>query len=202
MRAPDRTADRLLGAALAVAAGDPARLSHEGPGRWAQAALLALLAAVAWWAAPMTDERPVASSLRWPTLARRRRNTLLAAGAVVVAALTDPPVWDAACVTALLAAYLLATDAWTSGLIAPAPRRPPLGAAAGTAAACAVVFLAARVPLHGTSWERLPAALAVTATVTCLALALRHRAASGGPPARAAEPAPPVLPAGRSGRHR
>ncbi|WP_051951875.1 hypothetical protein [Actinacidiphila yeochonensis] len=124
MRAPDRTADRLLGAALAVAAGDPARLSHEGPGRWAQAALLALLAAVAWWAAPMTDERPVASSLRWPTLARRRRNTLLAAGAVVVAALTDPPVWDAACVTALLAAYLLATDAWTSGLIAPAPAAP------------------------------------------------------------------------------
>jgi hypothetical protein len=99
----------------------------------------------------------------------------------VVAALTGPPVWDAACVTALLSAYLLATDAWTRGVTAPPPRRTPPGVAAGTAAACAVVFLAARVPLHGTSWARLPAALAVTATVACLAAALVHRTARSGP---------------------
>jgi hypothetical protein len=169
-----RLGDRLLGTALAVAAGDPDRLSR-GSSRPGETVLLAVLAAVAWFAAPMTDQRPASSALRPSELAWRRRNTLLAAGAVVVAALTDPPLWDAACVTALLIAYLLATDAWTNGVTARAPRRPRAGTAAGCAAACALVLLVARVPFDHTSWARLPAALAVLATVGCLALALGHR---------------------------
>jgi hypothetical protein len=176
-----RIGDRLLGTALAVAAADPDRLARGHGARGPEIALLVVLGAIAWWAAPMTDDRPTSTALRPAALARRRRNTLLPAGAVVVAALTDPPVWDAACVTALLAAYLLATDAWTNGVTAPPPRGPRPAAAAGAAAACAAVFLAARVPLHGTSWARLPAALAVTATVACLALALGHRADRGEP---------------------
>lgn len=135
---------------------------------------MVMVAAAAWWAAPMTDDRPLTSNLRWNRVALRRRSTLLAAGAVVLAALTDPPTWLAACVTALLLAYLLVTDAWTAGVTA-ALGRPPLGPPLSAAAACAVVFLVAQAPLAGTSWSRLPAALALGATAVCLGLALRRR---------------------------
>jgi hypothetical protein len=170
--AADRLTARCLGTALVVAACDPpAALHSTGPAQ----ALAVVLAVVAWWAAPMTDERPVQSALRWHAVALRRRSTLLAAVAVAVTALTDPPLWTAACVTALLLAYLVVTDPWTIGVGAP-PGPRPLGPALIAAAACAVVFLVAQAPIAGTSWARLPAALALAATAVCLGLALRRRA--------------------------
>jgi hypothetical protein len=167
---------RCLGAALALAACDPPATVHAPV---VVKVLVVIAAALAWWAAPMVDERPAQTSMRWAALAVRRRTTLLAAASVAVAALTGPPVWTAACVAVLLLAYLLVTDPWAGGVTAPAGPRPA-GPASAAAAACALVFLAAEVPLSDTSWARLPAALAVVATTSCLALALRHR----GSPAR------------------
>lgn len=170
-----RRAARLLGTALAVAACDPPAAFHAS---FAVKTLVVIAAVAAWWAAPMVDERPIQTSARWPALARRRRTTLLAAGSVVVAALAGPPVWLAACVTVLLPAYLLATDTWTAGVTAPPGTRVAGTPALAAAAACTLVFLAAQAPLGHTSWARLPAALAVAATATCLALALKHRGAA------------------------
>ncbi len=167
---------RFLGTALAVAACDPPGALRGGT---VDRLLVALVAVAAWWAAPMRDERPVRSSMRWTELALRRRTTALAAGSVVLAAATDPPVWVAGCVTALLLAYLLVTDPWVLGTTAPAGTRTEPGAALAALAGCAVVFLAAQAPLAHTSWARLPAALAVAATASCLALVLRHRGAPG-----------------------
>jgi hypothetical protein len=164
---------RVLGTALVIASCDPASVL-----RGARIGILAVvvLAAVAWWAAPMTDARPVRTSARWSVIARERRTTLLAAGSVAVAAATEPPTWTAACVTGLLLAYLLVTDTWTMGATAPRTARRPAPALTAAAAA-AVVFLIASAPIHSTSWSRLPAALAIGATVTCVALALRQRRA-------------------------
>lgn len=169
--AGERLAARLLGVALVLAACDPPAALHASV---VAQALVVLAAGVAWWAAPLVDERPVRSSTRPTAMAARRRTTLLAAGAVVIAAGTEPPTWLAVCVAVLLLAYLLVTDPWLFGATVPRGRpaaTPPLIAAA----AGAVVFLAAQAPVADTSWARLPAALAVAATVTCLALSLRHR---------------------------
>jgi hypothetical protein len=166
-----RLTARILGVALAVTACNPPR-TLDGPlVGWA---LVLAAAGAAWWAAPMVDTRLVLSSLRWTAVAAHRRNTLLPAGAVVLAALTGPAVWVAACVTGLLIAYLLITDGWTMGASAPAgvDRTTPALAAA---AAAAVVFAASTVPVAHSAWSRLPAALALAATATCVALALRHR---------------------------
>ncbi|WNI14162.1 hypothetical protein [Actinacidiphila sp. ITFR-21] len=156
-RRGDLLAARCLGTTLAVAACDPPAALHS---TGAAKAAVVVVAGAAWAAAPMTDERPLKSALRWPAVALRRRSTLLAAAAVVIAALTAPPVWLAARVTALLLACLLVTDAWTAAVSAP-PGPRPRGPALIAAAACPVVFLAARAPVAGTSWSRLPAALAV-----------------------------------------
>jgi hypothetical protein len=169
--AADRLTARFLGTALAVAACDPPAVLRSGG---LAETLVVVVAAVAWWAAPMSDERPVQTALRWQNVALRRRSTLLATAAVVLAAATDPPVWVAGCVTALLLAYLLATDPWTSGISAPPGSRRPAPALIA-AAACATVFLVARIPLTGTSWSRLPAALALVAAALCLVLALWRR---------------------------
>ncbi|MFI0942634.1 hypothetical protein [Streptomyces sp. NPDC021020] len=166
-----RLTARVLGAALAVAACNPPRTVTGPRIGWL---LVVAAVAVAWWAAPMVDTRPVLSSMRWKDVAVHRRNTLLPAGAVLLAAVTAPAVWLAACVVGLLAAYLLVTDAWTMSASAP-PGTDRLRPAAAAAAACAVTFAAAQAPLADTSWARLPAALAVAATTTCVALALRHR---------------------------
>lgn len=171
-RLPDahRLTARLLGVALAVTACNPPRtLGGPAAGR----ALVLVAAGAAWWAAPMVDARPVVSSMRWFAVAAHRRNTLLPAGAVALAAVTAPAVWLAACVTGLLVAYLLVTDAWTMGVTAPAgtDRATP---ALGAAAAAAVAFAAATAPVAHTSWSRLPAALALAATAACVALALRR----------------------------
>jgi hypothetical protein len=166
--------DRLLGTALAVAACNPPAVVHARP----PVQVLVLAAAVvAWWAAPMTDARPVLTSLRLRTVAALRRTTLLPAAAIAVAAVTGPALWLVACLTALLLAYLLVTDPWTVGVTAPRPpsARAQAGPALGAAAAAAVVLLVAQAPVADTSWARLPAALAVAATVVCLVLALRAR---------------------------
>lgn len=126
--AAHRSAARILGAALAVAACNPPRVLGAPVAGWA---LVLAAAGAAWWAAPMVDTRPVLSSMRWSAVAVQRRNTLLPAGAIVLAALTGPAVWLAGCVTGLLVAYLLVTDGWTMGATAPAgtdratPRWPP-----------------------------------------------------------------------------
>jgi hypothetical protein len=165
---------RCLGTALMVAACDPPAAVHASV---VLKVLVVVAAGLAWWASPMIDERPTQTSMRWPAVAVRRRGTILAAGSIAVAATTDPPVWDAACVAVLLLAYLLLTDAWTNGSTAPTGRPEP-GVALVTAGACALVFLAAQAPLSHTSWARLVAALAVAATTTCLALALRLKSAA------------------------
>ncbi|MGW5352967.1 hypothetical protein ACWERV_20955 [Streptomyces sp. NPDC004031] len=166
-----RLTARVLGAALAVAACNPPRTVTGPLIGWL---LVAAAVAAAWWAAPLVDARPVLTSMRWKDVAVHRRNTLLPAGAVVLAAVTAPAAWLAACVVGLLAAYLLVTDAWTMSASAP-PDTDRLRPAAAVAAACAVTFAAAQAPLADTSWARLPAALAVAATTTCVALSLRHR---------------------------
>lgn len=175
-RLASRPADRLLGTALVVAACDPpAALRAPLP-----AGMLVLVAAAAaWWAAPMVDARPVLTSMRLRTVAARRRTTLLPAAAIAVAAATGPPVWLVVCMAALLPAYLLVTDAWTAGAGAP-PGRPRVAPGLAAAAASAVVLLAARAPVAHTPSARLPAALAVAATVVCLLLALRTRGRPAG----------------------
>jgi hypothetical protein len=166
-----RPATRVLGAALAVAACNPPRVLDGTVLGW----FLVIPAAVAGgWAAPMIDARPVLTSMRLRVVAAHRRNTLLPAGAVVLAALTGPAPWLAACVVGLLIAYLLVTDDWTMSASAPQDTDRLRPAAAATAAA-AVVFAAAQAPLSDTAWARLPAALALAATTTCVALALRQR---------------------------
>ncbi|MFF9002046.1 hypothetical protein ACF1GW_22000 [Streptomyces achromogenes] len=170
-RLTSRITDRLLGTALAIAACNPPAALHAPlPVR----ALALGVAAAAWWASPMVDARPVLTSMRWRTVAARRRTTVLPAAAIAVAAATDPPLWLAICIAALLLAYLLVTDAWTTGATAP-PGRPQTTPALAAAAATAVVLLAVQVPVTGTSWARLPASLAIAATTVCLVLALRTR---------------------------
>lgn len=170
-RLTSRVTDRLLGTALAVAACDPpAALHASSPVRM----LVVAVAVAAWWAAPMVDARPVLTSTRWRVVAARRRTTLLPAAAIVVASFTGPPFWLVVCFAALLLAYLLVTDPWSAGVTAPAgyPRAVP---ALTAAAATAVVLFVAQAPVAGTSWARLPASLAVAATMVCLWLALRAR---------------------------
>ncbi|MFJ3762900.1 hypothetical protein [Streptomyces sp. NPDC090080] len=166
-----RTTDRLLGTALAVTACDPPAALHASP---LVKVLVVAAAAAAWWAAPMVDARPVLTSWHWRTVAARYRTTVLPAAAIAVSAATGPALPVAVCVAALLLAYLLVTDAWTAGVTAP-PGRPRATPAVAAAAATAVVLLAAQAPVTDTSWARLPASLAVAATVVCLVLALRGR---------------------------
>lgn len=170
-RPPTRLATRFLGTALVLAACDAPDAADASIGVWV---LLLVAAAVAWWAAPMIDERPVQTSLRWQRIAARRRPTLLAVASVVAAAVTDPPTWLAACVAALFLAYLLITDDWIMGSTAPRAARAP-GPALTAAGAAALTFVCATVPAASTTWARLPAALVVAATAACLALAIRGR---------------------------
>ncbi|MFI6864710.1 hypothetical protein ACIBKZ_33320 [Streptomyces sp. NPDC050421] len=175
-RLTSRITDRLLGTALAVAAFDPPTALHAPlPVR----VMVLGAAAAAWWAAPMVDARPVLTSMHWRTAVARRRTTVLPAAAIVVAAATGPAVWLVVCIAALLLAYLLVTDAWTVGVNAP-PGQPQATPALAAAAATAVVLLAAQAPVASTSWARLPAALAIAATMVCLVLALRTRRRSPG----------------------
>jgi hypothetical protein len=170
-RLTSRITDRLLGTSLVVAACDPPTALHASlPVR----VLVLGAAATAWWAAPMIDARPVLTSMRWRTVAARRRTTVLPAAAIAVAAVTDPALWLVVCIAAVLLAYLLVTDAWTSGVTAP-PSRPQTTPALAAAAGTTVVLLAAEAPVADTSYARLPAALAIAATTVCLALALRSR---------------------------
>ncbi|MFJ9348342.1 hypothetical protein [Streptomyces sp. NPDC101237] len=164
-----RVTDRLLGTALAVAACDAPAALHASP---LVKVLVVVAAAAAWWAAPMVDARPVLTSWHWRTVAARHRTTVLPAAAIAVTAATGPALWVVVCVAALLLAYLLVTDAWTVGVTAP-PGRPPATPALAAAAATAAVLLVAQAPVADTSWARLPASLAVAATVACLMLALR-----------------------------
>ncbi|MFH8340235.1 hypothetical protein [Streptomyces sp. AM6-12] len=171
-RLTSRITDRLLGTALAVAACNPPAVMHAPlPVR----VLVVTVAAAAWWAAPMVDARPVLTSMRWRTIAARRRTTVLPAAAIAVAAVTGPAVWLVVCIAALLIAYLLVTDAWTVGVTAP-PGRPQATPALAAVAATAVVLLAAQAPVAGTSWARLPASLAITATTVCLGSVVRRHA--------------------------
>jgi hypothetical protein len=170
-RLTSRPTDRLLGTALAVAACNPPAALDEP---LLVKVLVLAVAAAAWCAAPMVDARPVLTSMRLRTVAARRRTTVLPAAAIAVASVTGPALWLVACIAALLPAYLLVTDAWTAGVTAPPGRRQAAPALA-TAAATAVVLLAAQAPIADTSWARLPAALAIAATATCLLLALLAR---------------------------
>ncbi len=168
-RLTSRITDRLLGTGLAVAACDPPAAVHAP----LPVKMLVLgAAAAAWWAAPMVDARPVLTSMRWRTVAARRRTTVLPAAAIAVAAVTGPALWLVVCIAVLLLAYLLVTDAWTTGVTAP-PGRPRATPALAAAAATAVVLLVAQAPVANTSWARLSAALVVAATTVCLVLALR-----------------------------
>ncbi|MFF9704309.1 hypothetical protein ACF1FE_24485 [Streptomyces griseofuscus] len=174
-RLTSRLTDRLLGTALVVAACDPPAALHAS---WLVKVLVLGAVGAAWWAAPMVDARPVLTSMRRRAVAARRRTTVLPAVAIAIAAATDPPFWLVVCVAALLLAYLLVTDAWTVGVTAP-PGRPPATPALA-AAATALVLLAARAPVVGTSWARLLASLVIAATTVCLVLALRTRRGPSG----------------------
>ncbi|MFJ8921917.1 hypothetical protein B046DRAFT_04568 [Streptomyces sp. LamerLS-316] len=175
-RLTSRLPDRLLGTALAVAACNPPAALHAP---LSVRMLVLLAAAAAWWAAPMVDARPASTPMRWRTVAARRRTTVLPATAIAVAAATGPPLWLVACIAALLLAYLVITDAWTAGVTAP-PGPPQATPALAAAAATAVVLLAAQAPVASTSWARLPASLAIAATMVCLVLALRTRRSPPG----------------------
>jgi hypothetical protein len=174
IRLPAQLPARFLGTALALAACDAPDVGGMRAG--VRVFLLVVVAGFAWWAAPMIDERPVRTSLRWQRIAARRRPTLLAVASVLAAVATDPPTWVAACVVALFLAYLLITDDWIMGSTAPRAARAP-GPALTAAGAAALTFVCATVPVASTSWARLPAALALAATAACLALAIRGRRA-------------------------
>lgn len=171
IRLPAQLPARCLGVALALASCNVSAAVHHSLSAWL---MFVVVAGVAWWAAPMIDQRPVQNSLRWTRIAARRRPTVFAVASVVAAAITDPPTWVAACVAGLFLAYLLITDDWTMGSAAPRSARRPAPALTA-AAAVTLTFVCATVPVASTDWARLPAALALAATVTCVALAVRGR---------------------------
>ncbi|SFE51835.1 hypothetical protein SAMN05216251_103376 [Actinacidiphila alni] len=172
LRMPSQLPARFLGTALALAACDLPAATGTSPG--ARVFLLVVVGCAAWWAAPMTDARPAQYALRRRGIAARRRPTVLAAASVVAAAATDPPTWLAVCVAALFLAYVLITDDWIMGSTAPRAARAPAPLLTA-AAASALTFVCATVPVASTSWARLPAALALAATAACLAMVMRGR---------------------------
>ncbi|GAA2153211.1 hypothetical protein GCM10009760_50670 [Kitasatospora kazusensis] len=168
---PATGAARSLAVALALAAGACVALAHPpGPALLLPAAA----AAAAWWAGPVVTGRPVRDSWLWYAQLARHRNTAFAAGCVALAAAGSPPLWLAACVTALLLGYLLLADAVAAG---PAgvrqwrSRRVP----AAAYAASALVLLAAYAPVGGVGWGRIVAALAVAGSAAVAGLALWSR---------------------------
>ncbi|MDH6579140.1 hypothetical protein [Kitasatospora sp. MAP5-34] len=164
-------AARSLGIALALASADPVALAHAP-----RLTLLVPVAAVAaaWWASPVVADRPVRHSWAWGAQLSRHRNTVFAAGCVLLAAASSPPLWLAACVTALLLGYLLLADAVAAG---PAGARQWRSRAVPAAAygASALVLLAAFAPVGGVTWGRLVAALAVVGSAVVAGLALWSR---------------------------
>jgi len=171
---------RLLAGLLALAVTDPAG--------WFSGSLMRLLVPLvavvgALFAGGPVAARPVAISFRWASRLSQHRNTMFTACCVLLAALVHPPVWLAACDTALLLSYLLLLDAIVGGPPAAELLRRP-AALLSVYAGCAVVLAAVLVPVASTgSWARLVAALALAASGTGALTALRlHRRPPPPPP--------------------
>jgi hypothetical protein len=171
-------AGRGLGAAMALAAADPAGLAHAGyllVSSVVRLVFLALMLLVAWFAAPPVVARPVTGDPRWASKLSRHRNTVLAAGFVLAVGIGSPPTWMMFCDAALLTAYLLFVDAAAGGPPGAAQLRdwPLLAAALG---AQALVLVGAVVSVAtADSWARATAALLVLAVGVAVTLSVRRR---------------------------
>ena len=171
-------AARGLGAALALAAADPAGLVHAGyllVSGIIRLVFLVLMVLVVWFAAPPVAARPVTGDPRWASKLSRHRNTVLAVGFVVAVAVGSPPAWMMFCDAALLTAYLLFVDAAAGGPPGAAQLRDwPLLVAA--AAAQALVLVGATVSVAtADSWARATAAVLVLVVGAAVTLSVRRR---------------------------
>ncbi|MGF1429891.1 hypothetical protein [Kitasatospora sp. LaBMicrA B282] len=169
--AVEHLAGRCLGAALLVAAVEPAGWHPAAFG----VALAVLGAGFGWWAAPPvelgTDLLPL--RFHWLRRAYRHRSTVLAVAAVLLAAFSPQRAWSAVATTALLLGYLL----WTEGR-GEVPRPASRAAVAAAFAAAALVLLAAVAPTDRSDLARLLAALGVAATAGTVGLTLYERRAA------------------------
>ncbi|WP_052440626.1 hypothetical protein [Streptacidiphilus anmyonensis] len=173
-------AGRVLGAALALAAADPAGLAHAGyllVSSVVRLALVVVMGLIAWFAAPPVVARPVSGDPRWASKLSRHRNTVLAVGFVVVVAIGSPPTWMMFCDAALLLAYLLFVDAAAGGPPGAAQLRDwPLLLAAIAAQGLVLVGAVVSVATAG-AWARATAAALVLAVGVGVALSVRRRRA-------------------------
>ncbi|WP_052442876.1 hypothetical protein [Streptacidiphilus neutrinimicus] len=171
-------AGRGLGAALALAAADPAGLAHAGyllVSSIVRLILLAVMVLIAWFAAPPVVARPVTGDPRWASKLSRHRNTVLAVGFVVVVAIGSPPTWMMFCDAALLLAYLLFVDAAAAGPPGAAQLRDwPLLVAAVAAQGLVLVGAVVSVATSD-SWARATAAALVLAVGVGVTLSVRRR---------------------------
>ena len=171
-------AARGLGAALALAAADPAGLVHAGyllVSSVVRLILFAVMGLVAWFAAPPVVARPVIGDPRWASKVSRHRNTVLAVGFLVAVAIGSPPIWMMFCDAALLLAYLLFVDAVAGGPPGAAQLRDwPLLVAA--VAAQTLVLVGAVISVAtADSWARATAAVLVLAVGVGVTLSVRRR---------------------------
>ncbi|MYW62787.1 hypothetical protein GTY65_01640 [Streptomyces sp. SID8379] len=162
---------RVLGVALLTAAYRPWAAGHDGTGLFLFCCSLVL----GLWAAPGLDLRPTLHSFRWWARLARHRTTALACAAVLIAAFGDPPLWQAGCTAVLLAGYLAASDAWSTGLTATRPARRTWGEALAAAAASAAVLAAAWVDVPVSGAGRPLAVLVLAAGGAVVALTVRGR---------------------------
>lgn len=171
-------AARGLGAAMAVAASDPAGLVHAGyllVSSVVRLILLAVMVLIAWFGAPPVVARPVSDDPRWASKLSRHRNTALAVGFLLAVAIGSPPTWMMFCDAALLLAYLLFVDAAAGGPPGAAQLRDwPLLVAA--VAAQGLVLVGAVVSVAtADSWARATAAVLVLAVGVGVTLSVRRR---------------------------
>ncbi|WP_052433882.1 hypothetical protein [Streptacidiphilus melanogenes] len=173
-------AGRGLGAALALAAADPAGLAHAGyllVSSVVRLVLIALMVLVAWFAAPPVVARPVSGDPRWASKLSRHRNTVLAVGFVLVVAIGSPPTWMMFCDAALLLAYLLFVDAAAAGPPGAAQLRDWPLLVAAVAAQGLVLIGAVLSVATADAWARATAAALVLAVGVGVTLSVRRRRA-------------------------
>jgi hypothetical protein len=177
-RESERWAARGLGAAMALAAVDPAGLTHAGyllVATISRLVVLAVLVLVAWFLAPPVVARPVTGDPRWGFPLSRHRNTAMAVGFVVLVALGDPPTWMMFCDAALLLVYLVFVDAVAGGPPGAAQLRDWPVLVTALAAQGLVLAGAAASVATADSWARALAGVLVVAVGVGVTFSLRRR---------------------------
>ncbi|MFI0235627.1 hypothetical protein [Streptomyces sp. NPDC016845] len=138
---------RVLGVALVVVAGRPWETVHG----LLRAVLFGGVVLFAVWAAPGVDRRPTAASSRWLDQVVRHRTTVLAGVGVSLAAVGGGVSgWQGLCAAVLLAGYLVAGDAWSTG--GTAQRGPGRVWGEGAAAVVAAGLVWGSATISGGRW--------------------------------------------------